>query len=242
MVTVWLISRKRGYRSATAEPPTWRAMRAAINDAKWALLFPVALLVAIRGGLFTPSEVGAFAVVYAVVVGVLLHRELTWKGAMDALLEGAIDNGLIVLIIMFSGMVGYAIIFEQAPQAIAAAMLGLSHNPLVMLGMIVVFLLIAGCFVEATVLVLLLTPIFLPIVRQLGVDDVHFGIVMMTMVTFGGMTPPVGVAMFTVCGLLDCPVDEYLVEALPLIGTILALVAALILFPGISLFLPNLLM
>ena len=242
MVTVWLISRKRGYRSATAERPTWRAMRAAINDAKWALLFPVALLVAIRGGLFTPSEVGAFAVVYAVVVGVLLHRELTWKGAMDALLEGAIDNGLIVLIIMFSGMVGYAIIFEQAPQAIAAAMLGLSHNPLVMLGMIVVFLLIAGCFVEATVLVLLLTPIFLPIVRQLGVDDVHFGIVMMTMVTFGGMTPPVGVAMFTVCGLLDCSVDDYLVEALPLIATILALVAALILFPGISLFLPNLLM
>jgi TRAP-type C4-dicarboxylate transport system permease large subunit len=139
-------------------------------------------------------------------------------------------------------MVGYAIIFEQAPQAIAAAMLGLSHNPLVMLGMIVVFLLIAGCFVEATVLVLLLTPIFLPIVRQLGVDDVHFGIVMMTMVTFGGMTPPVGVAMFTVCGLLDCSVDDYLVEALPLIATILALVAALILFPGISLFLPNLLM
>ena len=242
MFTVWLISRKRGYRSATAERPTWRAMRVAINDAKWALLFPVALLVAIRGGLFTPSEVGAFAVVYAVVVGVLLHRELTWKAAMDALLEGAIDNGLIVLIIMFSGMVGYAIIFEQAPQAIASAMLGLSHNPLVMLGMIVVFLLIAGCFVEATVLVLLLTPIFLPIVRQLGVDEVHFGIIMMTMVTFGGMTPPVGVAMFTVCGLLDCSVDDYLVEALPLIATVLALVAALILFPGLSLFLPNLLM
>lgn len=242
MFTVWGISKRRGYRSATAERPSWAAMREAVGDAKWALLFPVALLVAIRGGLFTPSEVGAFAVVYAVVVGVLLHRELTWKDAMDALLQGAIDNGLIVLIIMFSGMVGYAIIFAQAPQAIAAAMLGLSHNPLVMLGMIVVFLLIAGCFVEATVLVLLLTPIFLPIVRQLGVDDVHFGIVMMTMVTFGGMTPPVGVAMFTVCGLLDCPVDEYLVEALPHIAAILLLVAALILFPGLSLFLPNLLM
>jgi len=106
----------------------------------------------------------------------------------------------------------------------------------------VLFLLIAGCFIEATVLVLLLTPIFLPIVLQLGVDPVHFGIVMMTMVTFGGMTPPVGVAMFTVCGLLDCTIDEYLVEALPHIATILILVAILILFPQISLFLPNLLM
>lgn len=242
MTTVWLISRRRGYRSAVARPPTWAAMRTAVGDAKWALLFPVALLVAIRGGLFTPSEVGAFAVVYAIVVGVVFHKELTWRDAMDALLQGAIDNGLIVLIIMFSGMVGYAIIFEQAPQAIAAAMLELSHDPLVMLGLIVVFLLIAGCFVEATVLVLLLTPIFLPIVRQLGVDEVHFGIVMMTMVTFGGMTPPVGVAMFTVCGLLDCPVDDYLVEALPLIATILLLVAILILFPEVSLFLPRLVM
>ncbi|MCM5553824.1 TRAP transporter large permease [Pleomorphomonas sp. NRK KF1] len=242
MITVWFVSRRRGYRSATVNRPSWRAVGGAVWHAKWALLFPVALLVSIRSGVFTPSEVGAFAVVYAVVVGVLLHRELTWQGAMEALLHGVIDNGLIVLIIMFSGMVGYAIIFDQAPQAIAQGMLSLTQNPTVILLLIVVFLLIAGCFIEATVLVLLLTPIFLPIVLQLGVDPVHFGIVMMTMVTFGGMTPPVGVAMFTVCGLLDCTIDEYLVEALPHIATILFLVAMLILFPQISLFLPNLLM
>lgn len=242
MVTVWLISKKRGYVSLTTERPTWRSVGAAVYDAKWALLFPVALLVAIRGGFFTPSEVGAFAVVYAVLVGVLLHRELTWAGAMEALLHGLLDNGLIVLIIMFSGMVGYAIIFEQGPQTIAAAMLELTTNPAVMLMMIVLFLLIAGFFVEATVLVLLLTPIFLPIVRQLGVDEVHFGIVMMTIVTFGGMTPPVGVAMFAVCSLLDCPIEEYFIESLPLVATVLALVGVLIFVPQISLFLPNLLM
>lgn len=242
MFTVWVVSRRRGYRSATATKPSWKAVGAAVWDAKWALFFPVALLVSIRSGVFTPSEVGAFAVVYAVVVGVLFHRELTWQGAMEALLHGVTDNGLIVLIIMFSGMVGYAIIFDQAPQAIASGMLGLTHNPVAILFLIVLFLLIAGCFIEATVLVLLLTPIFLPIVTQIGIDPVHFGIVMMTMVTFGGMTPPVGVAMFTVCGLLDCSIDEYLVEALPHIATILILVAILILFPQISLFLPNLLM
>lgn len=242
MFTVWLVARKRGYRSATAVRPSWKEMGAAVWDAKWALMFPLALLFAIRGGLFTPSEVGAFAVVYAVVVGVVLHKELTWSGAMEALLHGVVDNGLIVLIIMLSGMVGYAIIFEQAPQAIAAGMLQLSHDPVIILFLIVVFLLIAGCFVEATVLVLLLTPIFLPIVRPLGIDEVHFGIVMMTMVTFGGMTPPVGVAMFTVCGLLDCSIDEYFREALPHILTILILEALLVIFPAISLFLPNLLM
>lgn len=242
MFTVWVVSRRRGYRSATAHRPTPKEIGAAVWDAKWALLFPVALLFAIRSGLFTPSEVGAFAVVYAVFVGVVLHKELTWEGAMEALLHGVVDNGLIVLIIMFSGMVGYAIIFDQAPQAIASGMLSLTQNPVVILFLIVLFLLIAGCFVEATVLVLLLTPIFLPIVRSLGIDEVHFGIVMMTMVTFGGMTPPVGVAMFTVCGLLDCSIDEYVREALPHIVTILILEIVLILVPTISLFLPNLLM
>jgi len=242
MFTVWFISRRRGYKSAMVRRPTFGEILHAVNDAKWALLFPVALLVVIRGGVFTPSEVGAFAVVYAVIVGVLLHKELTWEGAFEALLHGVIDNGMIVLIIMLSGMVGYAIIFEQAPQSIAAAMLGLTKDPTVLIFLIVVFLLIAGCFVEATVLVLLLTPIFLPIVKTLGVDEVHFGIVMMTMVTFGGMTPPVGVAMFAVCSLLDCPIEEYFIESLPLVATVLTLVAILIFFPGIVLFLPNLLM
>lgn len=84
MVTVWLIARRRGYRAELTERPTLRSVWAAVADAKWALLFPVALLVAIRGGLFTPSEVGAFAVIYAAVVGFLLHRELTWAGVMES--------------------------------------------------------------------------------------------------------------------------------------------------------------
>jgi TRAP-type C4-dicarboxylate transport system permease large subunit len=92
------------------------------------------------------------------------------------------------------------------------------------------------------VLVLLLTPIFVPIVRDIGVDTVHFGILMMSIVTLGSMTPPVGVAMYTVCGILDCPVDEYVVEALPFVGTILTVVAILALWPGLVLWLPNLVM
>lgn len=242
MFTVWLIARRRGYRGEDAARPTPGAVWRAVADAKWALLFPVALLFAIRGGLFTPSEVGAFAVIYAVVVGFLLHRELTWDGVFAALLEAVMDTGLIMLIILFSGMVGYAIIFEQAPQSIAAAMAALTSEPLLVVGLILVFLFIAGLFVESTVLVLLLTPIFLPIVTPLGVDPVHFGILMMTIVTLGSMTPPVGVAMYTVCSLLDCPIEEYVAESLPFVLAVLALVVVLALWPGLVLFLPNLLM
>jgi tripartite ATP-independent transporter DctM subunit len=242
MVTVWLIARKRGYRSATRQFPKGREVWHAVVEAKWALLFPVALLVGIRGGIFTPSEIGAFAVVYAVVVGVLAHRELSWHGFVEALGEGVLDVGVIMLIILFSGMVGYALIFEQAPQEIAEAMLQLSRNPLVIVLLILFSLFIAGLFVESTVLVLLLTPIFVPIVKDLGVDTVHFGILMMSIVTLGSMTPPVGVAMYTVCSILDCPIEEYFVESIPFVATIVLIVVILALLPGLVLWLPNLVM
>jgi len=242
MLTVWAIARRRGYRPEMARRPTGREVWRAVAHAKWALLFPVALLVAIRGGLFTPSEVGAFAVIYAVLVGVLLHRELTLHDMLDALREAVVDTGLIMLIILFSGMVGYAIIFEQAPQTIAEGMAALTREPVLVVALILVFLFVAGLFVESTVLVLLLTPIFLPIIQPLGVDPVHFGILMMTIVTMGSMTPPVGVAMYTVCSLLDCPVEDYVVESLPFIAAVLALIVVLTLFPGIVLFVPNALM
>ena len=242
MTTVWIIARRRNYRSETAVRPTMRAVLHAVAEAKWALIFPLALLIAIRGGLFTPSEVGAFAVVYATVVGVFVHRDLTWEGFSTALSEAVVDVGMIMLIILFSGMVGYAIIFEQAPQTVAAALTTLTSQPLAIVGLILLFIFIAGLFIESTVLVLLLTPIFLPIVRPLGVNDVHFGILMMTIVTLGSMTPPVGVCMYTVCSLLKCPVEEYIVESIPFVGAVLILVAVLALWPGLVLFLPNLLM
>lgn len=242
MAVVWFVAHRRGYQPATKELPTFSAVWKAVVDAKWALLFPVALLVGIRGGIFTPSEIGAFAVVYSVVVGVFLHKELTWESFQEALSEGVLDVGVIMFIILFSGMVGYALIFEQAPQTIAEWMLGLSKDPLVIVMLILFSLLVAGCFVESTVLVLLLTPIFVPIITKIGVDPVHFGILMMSIVTLGSMTPPVGVAMYTVCSILDTPIEEYTVESLPFVAMICLVVLILALFPGLVLWLPNMLM
>ncbi len=190
MAVVWYISKKRGYQPAAAERPTGRQIWRAVVDAKWALLFPVALLVGIRAGVFTPTEIGAFAVFYAVMVGAFLHRELTWHAFNEALSEGVLDVGIIMFVILMSGPLGYAIIFEQTPQAMAEWMLGLSSNPTVVVLLILLLLLILGTALESTVMVLLLTPIFVPIITQLGVDPVHFGIVMMSVVTLGSMTPP----------------------------------------------------
>lgn len=242
MGTTWGIARRRGYASDLAAFPGWREVLRQANRSKWALLFPVFLVIGIRFGVFTPSEVGAFAVAYAVAVGVFAYRELDWRRINDALRHSVHDIGMIMLIIMLSAMIGYVIALERVPQNAAEWIVGVTQNPQVLISMLVVFILVLGMFLESTVIVLLLTPILVPIVTKAGIDPVHFGLVMMTATTLGGMTPPVGVAMYTVCGLLDTPMDEYTREALPLIAAVVVLIFVMAFVPQIVLFLPNLLM
>ncbi|TLP48107.1 MULTISPECIES: TRAP transporter large permease [Cohaesibacter] len=239
MVAAFLIAKKRNYVIDAAEKPTARDVGVAAWDAKWALLFPVLLIISIRGGIFTPSEVGAFAVVYAIAIGRFAHGIMTFEAAKRAFGHALSDIGMIMLIILMSGMIGFAIIFMQVPQSVAGFLLSSISEPHLIVGVILIFLLISGLFFESTILVLLLTPIFVPVIKSAGVDPVHFGILMMTIVTLGSMTPPVGVAMFTVCSLLDTPIDEYVKESLPFLLAILCLVLLLLFVPEIVLFLPN---
>ena len=204
------------------------------------ILFPVALLFAIRGGVFTPSEVGSFAVVYALAVGFAAHRELTLQKVWRAFAHASSDVGLIMLIILMSGMVGFATIYLQVPQNLAKWMLAGITDPTMIVLVILLFLLIAGLALDSTVMVLLLTPIFVPIVVKIGMDPVHFGILMMSIVTLGGMTWPSGSAMFAVCALMDVSIEEYSIESIPFIAAICALIAVLVFLPGIVLWLPNL--
>ncbi len=147
---------------------------------------------------------------------------------------------MIMLIIMFSAMIGYMISLEGVPQAMATYLVTITSNKILLMMLLIAFIITLGMFLEATVIVLLCTPILMPIITRLGIDPVHFGLVMMTCVTLGGMTPPVGVAMFAVCGILKCPMDEYTREALPLLLAVIALVVLMIVWPTSVLFLPNL--
>ena len=240
MITAYAIAKRRGYVVANTTKPTVRALARAAWEAKWAIMFPVALVFAIRGGVFTPSEVGSFAVVYALAVGFAAHRQLTLAKVWRAFAHASSDVGLIMLIILMSGMVGFATIYLQVPQNLAKWMLAGITDPAVIMLVILLFLLIAGLALDSTVMVLLLTPIFVPIIVKLGMDPVHFGILMMSIVTLGGMTWPSGSAMFAVCALMDVSIEEYSIESIPFIAAICALIAALVFLPGIVLWLPNL--
>jgi tripartite ATP-independent transporter DctM subunit len=240
MATAYGIAKRRGYVVADSTKPTLGALARATWEAKWAILFPVALLFAIRGGVFTPSEVGSFAVAYALAVGFAAHRELTLEKVWRAFAHASSDVGLIMLIILMSGMVGFATIYLQVPQNLAGWMLAGITDPAMIVLVILLFLLIAGLALDSTVMVLLLTPIFVPIVVKVGMDPVHFGILMMSIVTLGGMTWPSGSAMFAVCALMDVSIEEYSIESIPFIAAICALIAVLVFLPGVVLWLPNL--
>ncbi|MDR1967042.1 MAG: TRAP transporter large permease, partial [Synergistaceae bacterium] len=242
MFTVSVTARRRKYDlpDPDAKAPTIAEILRELKKSIWALMFPIILIVGIRFGLFTPTEAGAFAVVYALFVGVFIYRELTWRGFIAALKDSFIDNGGIILIISLSGIFGYALTVEKTPAMLGSLLFGISSNPSVLMVIIVLFLVVSGMFIDSNVNILLLTPIFLPVLSQMGVDPVHFGIVMMTVVTMGCMTPPVGTALYTVCDILDCPVEQYFADTMPFYAAVIALDILLIFIPGIVMWLPNL--
>jgi TRAP-type transport system large permease protein len=242
MTTVSITANKHKYDmpDLSVEKITFKEVWVDLKDSIWALMFPIILIVGIRFGLFTPSEAGAFAVVYALFVGKFIYKELTWDKFKAALKDSFIDNGAIILIIALSGIFGYALSLENVPGQIGSLLVGITSQPQIMLIIIVLFLAVAGMFIDSNVSVLLLTPIFLPVVKDLGVDPVHFGILMMTIVTMGCMTPPVGTALYTVCQILDAPLEDFIKETMPFYLAVIFLVIVLIFIPDVVMFLPNL--
>ncbi|QTQ12829.1 TRAP transporter large permease [Treponema parvum] len=241
MATTTITSRIKKYEPPKADAPklSFRELFDNLKVSIWALLFPVILIVGIRFGIFTPSESGAFAVIYAIVIGKFIYKKLTWENFKSALLTTLKDNGAIMLIIAMSGPFSYAITWVRLPAVLSSFIFGITDNPQVLTLIMLGFLFITGMFVDSNVNFLLLTPIFLPMVTSVGMDPVHFGVLMATIVTLGVMTPPIGSALYTVCGIIDCPPEEYTKESLPFLLAILIELSILVFLPDLVLFIPN---
>jgi tripartite ATP-independent transporter DctM subunit len=241
MATTSITSRIKRYDPPRPDAPrlTFREIGENLKESIWALLFPVLLIVGIRFGVFTPSESGAFAVVYAIVIGVFVYKELTWKNFKEALITTLKDNGAIMLIIAMSGPFSYAITWVKLPVVLSSLIFGITENPQVLVLIMIGFLFITGMFVDSNVNFLLLTPIFLPMVKSVGIDPVHFGVLMATVVTLGVMTPPVGSALYTVCGIIGCPVEQYTKASLPFLAAVMVELAILVFLPDLVLWIPN---
>lgn len=238
-ITVRILSVRRGYSRLREERVKPRQLLLAIREAIWALLLPVFIIVGLRIGVFTPTELGAFLAAYALLVSVFIYREIKPSQIIGVLKDAALTSALIMMIVAAGSTLSYVLTWERLPQGIIAFLTGLSDNTFVILLLINLVLLIMGMFMESVALLVIITPMVVPLMNALGVDLIHFGIVLVVNLTIGGMTPPVGTVMYTVLSITRSTVAEFTREGLPLLLTLLIVLMLLTFLPALSLFLPN---
>jgi C4-dicarboxylate transporter DctM subunit len=241
MATSYVVARRHGYGAPRPRAPIaaqLRAVRAGLPD----LLLPAIIIGGIVGGIFTPSEAGAIAVAYVLVIGIFIYRTLTPERLLRACRESVVVLGATMLMISTAGIAQYLLALLQAADAVGAFFQGISSNPLVFLLLVNLLLLLLGCVLEVTAILVLMTPIMVPILPQFGVDPVHFGVVMALNLAIGLLTPPVGLAMYVTCAIGKVSIEEYTRACWPFLAALTLLLAAVSAFPSIVLALPRLLM
>lgn len=242
MATVHIIAKKRDYQPTREKRATIKEIAAQLGHSSWALFLPFGIILGLRFGMFTPTEAGAMTVVYSVLVGFFIYKELKLEHLPQIIVESVLGTASVMLIICAASAFGYYMSWEQLPQKITASLLGLTDNPYILLFIINIFLLVLGMFVEGTASLIILTPLLVPAVTALGIDPIHFGIVMVVNLTIGGVTPPFGTLMFLTCSIVAVPLADFIKEVIPFIAAVILVLFFITYIPGIITFLPNLIM
>lgn len=199
----------------------------------WALLVPVIILGGIYGGIFTPTESAVVAIVYSLIVGVFVYKELDKKAIYEALRDTVLINGQTTFLVGISMAFARFLTMSQVPTSIAGSILNIS-NPVLILLVINVFLLIVGCFIDNISSCVILTPILLPIVTGIGMDPIHFGIVMTVNLAIGFITPPYGCNLFFASAISNVPVTKIAAKILPMILVMIVVLMLLTFIPTLS--------
>ncbi|WP_434288828.1 TRAP transporter large permease [Celeribacter sp. SCSIO 80788] len=240
MITVALVSRKKGYAPSRATRASFREIMRHMGKSIWALLLPFGIIMGLRFGAFTPTEAGAVAVVYAVFVGAVVYRELKWHHTWRILEESVLATAGVMFIICAANAFASYLTWESIPATFSNFLIGSVDNPIVLLLIVNLLLLLVGFFFEGGSAIILMTPLLLPVATQLGIDPVHFGIVMAVNLTIAGFTPPVGTMMFITISIAKVKMEDYVRHAMPFFVALIIALLLLTLLPGISLWLPDL--
>ncbi|MDY6322127.1 MAG: TRAP transporter large permease [Succinivibrio sp.] len=231
--------KRRGF-TGTADPFTWKSAWEAVWDAKWALINPIIILGGIYAGIFTPTEAAAVAAIYAFVCGAFLHRELTFKKFIKAISTSCSTTATTMVILGCATAFSKIITIEQIPDMVANALMTVSSSKIVILLLINLLLLIVGCFMDTTPAILILAPILLPVAQSIGVDPVHFGLIMVCNLAIGFITPPLGINLFVASRIADSPMETIMKGIVPFILVMLGCLMLITYIPQITMFLPNL--
>lgn len=236
MLTGWLIARRRGY--AVEAFPGLRTVLLRLVSALPGLLLVMLIFVGIRAGIFTAVESAAIAVIYALIITLFAYRSLRGSALLEASLHAARTTGSILFVIAAAGLFGWLLAYLQVPAAVVESLRAIASEPVAVLLLIVIALLLLGTFMDLAPLILICTPIFLPVVRAYGIDPIHFGVVLILGGGIGLITPPVGSVLFVGAAIGRIEVAQTLRTIWPFYGAAAAVLLLVTLFPALSLWLP----
>jgi tripartite ATP-independent transporter DctM subunit len=206
-----------------------------------ALLAPFIILGGILGGIFTPTESAAVAVLYAFILGKYIYRELTFKDLADVFVQSSITTAVLLLIIGMANIFAWVLTSEQIPTRIAQAMLAITENPYLILMIINLFLIFIGMFLEGGAAIIILAPTLLAVTNSLGINPLHFGLIMVLNLAVGLLTPPLGVCLFVVCGVTKIELGTIIRSVMPFLAVEFAVLILVTYFPSLILYIPKLL-
>ncbi len=238
MISAYFYAKKLGYQAENTTT-NWAEKFTILSRALPSLLLVVIVIGGILGGLFTAIEASGVAVLYSLLLA-LAYRSLSFKALFNIFLETAIVSGVILFLIACSGMMSWTMTFASIPDTVGQLLTGFSESKYVVLLLIVVVLLVVGVFMDMSPAMLIFTPIFFPVVTTLGVEPVHFGIILVYALALGVVTPPVGTVLFVACSISDQKIAAVIKPLLPIFALQLAGLLLVTLFPAISMFLPHL--
>ena len=240
MIAVQIIAVKRKYvpnRDKMASP--WDIFKQFLKSI-WALFIPLGIIMGMRVGMFTPTEAGGIAVLFSVLVGFFVYKQLKLHHIPVILMDTVKGTGAVMIIISSAKVFGYYLTLERIPQMITEALMNMTSSPIVLLMVINLLLLFIGMFIEGGAALVILAPLLVPVVKVFGIDPIHFGMIFIVNIMIGGLTPPFGSMMFTVCSIVGVTIEEFIKEVWPFILALLVVLLIVTYSEGLALFTLNL--
>ncbi|WHH57980.1 TRAP transporter large permease [Petroclostridium sp. X23] len=240
MIIVNVVSKKRGYPKLSDKMASRGELWKSFKPAFLPLCLPFIIIGGIRFGIFTPTEAGAIAILYALILGII-YKELSAKHVVTCIKETVATTASILLIVGAATCFSWVLTWENVPQNMTNLMIDICKNKYVFLLVINLFLLFVGMFIEATAAQIVLAPMLVPVAVAFGIDPVHFGMVFIFNMAIGSLTPPMGNLMFVVCGVTKCKTEEFIRASVPFYILLFAMLLLLTYVPFLTTALPNLL-
>lgn len=236
-----IVSKKRGY-TGTERRATSKEIAEALRGAVAPLMMPVIVLGGVLSGVFTPTEAAVVSAVYALILAAFVYREIDWKDFIDILSKSALQSATIVLIVATAATFSWIMAYEHIPDAMTSALLSVTTNRIVILLLINLLMLVLGTFMETIAVVLIMTPIIVPVLQHFGIDLVHFGVALMLNLAIGGATPPLAVSLFTSTKILGISIEDTFPDILWVCAVMIVALIVILMVPDTVLLLPRLFM